>query len=284
VNADSGQGQLFRAYLGSAPAAYAMAFGSLAAFTVGAWQGSVALMLGGPAAIVLGVAGVAWYFADRKAANDFYWGFASSVGLDYANQTSLLTLTPLLGAGSRRHVEQWMHGRLPGGLSGGIGQLVWERVEKDSDGTTSVKERNRFTVCVIDLDPSLPYFRGVYLHPRRGLFAPYSDWLGRTPVRTVEVESSQFVERYQLRAASDQEDLMLRRLFSPTVVSWLANHPLAPGFELKAGTLCVFVPRALEDAGNLTYLIDAARHLAGRVAGEVVEELERPAAQPQPAQ
>jgi ribosomal protein L13 len=40
------------------------------------------------------------------------------------------------------------------------------------------------------------------------------------------------------------------------------------------------VPRPLEDAGNLTYLIDAARHLAGRVASEVVEELDRPAAQP----
>jgi hypothetical protein len=280
VNADSGEGQLFRSYFGSAPAVYVMAFGSLAAFTVGAWQGSVPVMLGGPAAIVLGVAGIGWYFADRKAANDFYWGFASSVGLDYANQTSLLTLTPLLGAGHRRHVEQWMHGRLPGDLSGGIGQLVWEKIQKDSDRTTSVKERNRFTICVVDLDPSLPYFRGVYLHPRRGLFAPYSDWLGSTPVRTVETESSQFVERYELRAASDQEDLMLRRLFSPTVVSWLANHPLAPGFELKAGTLCVFVPRPLKDAGNLTYLIDAARHLAGRVASEVVEELERPAAQP----
>ena len=56
------------------------------------------------------------------------------------------------------------------------------------------------------------------------------------------MESAQFVERYELRAASDQEDLMLRRLFSPSVVSWLANHPLTPGFELKAGTLCVFVP------------------------------------------
>jgi hypothetical protein len=277
LNADSGQVQLFRSYIGSAPAAYAMVFGSLAAFTVGAWQGSVAIMLGGPAAIVLGVAAVAWYCADRKAANDFYWGFASSVGLTYANQTSLLTLTPLLGAGNRRHVEQWMSGRLPGDLSGGLGQLVWERIQKDSDGTTSVKERNRFTICVVDLDPSLPYFRGVYLHPRRGLFAPYSDWLGRTPVRTVEVESSQFVERYELRAASDQEDLMLRRLLSPSVVSWLANHPLTPGFELKAGTLCVFVPKPLEDAGNLTYLIDAARHLAGRVAGEVGEELARPA-------
>ena len=93
-------------------------------------------------------------------------------------------------------------------LSGGVGQLVWERIQRDSDGTSSVKERNRFTICVADLDPSLPYFRGVYLHPRRGLFAPYSDWLGRTPVRTVEVESSRFVERYELRAATDQDELL----------------------------------------------------------------------------
>jgi hypothetical protein len=277
MNADSGQGQLFRSYLKSVPAAYAMAFGSLIAFTLGAWQGSVPIMLGGPAAIVLAVTGIAWFAADRAAANNFYFEFASSVGLTYAHQTDVITMTPLLGAGNRRHVEQWMYGRLPGGLSGGVGHFVWERIQRDSDGTTSVKERNRFTICVVDLDPSLPYFRGIYLHPRRGLFAPYSEWLGRTPVRTVEVESSQFVERYELRAASDQDDLLVRRLFQPSLVSWLANHPLAPGFELKAGTLCVFVPHPLEDAGNLTYLIDAARHLAGRVSGEVGEEMARPA-------
>jgi len=272
VNADSGQGQLFRSYLGSAPAVYAMAFGSLAAFTLGAWKGSAAIMLGGPAVIVLAVAAIAWFCADRAAASDFYFGFASSVGLSYARRTDLLTLTPLLGAGSRRWAEQWMYGRLPGGLTGGVGQLVWEVIDKDRDVR---RERHRFTLCVADLDPSLTYFRGVYLHPRRGLIGPYSDWLGRTPVRRVEVESTQFVERYDLRAATDQDELMLRRLLSPKVVSWLANHPLAPGFELKAGTLVVFVPRPLRDAGNLTYLIDATRMLAERVAGEVGEELTR---------
>jgi hypothetical protein len=276
VNADSGQGQLFRTYLKSAPAAYAMALGSLIAFTVGAWQGSVAIMLGGPAAIVCVVAAICWVTADRSAARDFYWGFATSVGLSYAAETSLLALTPLLGAGSRRHVEHWMYGRLSSREDGGLGQLVWERIEQTGE-RRSVEERNRFTICVVDMDSSLPYFHGVFLHPRRGLFAPYSDWLGSDSVRSVEVESSRFVERYELRAASDQDDLLLRRLLAPSVVSWLANHPLAPGFELKAGTLCVFVPRVLEDAGNLTYLIDAARHLAGRVAGEVGEELARPA-------
>jgi hypothetical protein len=276
MDADSGQGRLFRSYLSSAPAAYAMAIGTLGAFTFGAWKGSVALMAGGPAAIVAAVAVLCWVAADRSAARNFYWGFANSVGLTYAAETSLLALTPLLGAGSRRHVDHWMYGRMSSAHDGGLGQLVWERVEQNGE-RKSVSERNRFTICVVDLDSSLPYFHGVYLHPRRGLFAPYSDWLGRASVRTVEVESSQFVERYELRAAADQDDLLLRRLLSPTVVSWLANHPLTPGFELKAGTLCLFVPRALEDAGSLTYLIDAARHLAGRVAGEVGEELARQA-------
>jgi hypothetical protein len=276
MNADSGQGRLFRSYLTSAPAAYAMSLGSLAAFTLGAWKGSVPVMLGGPAAIVAVVAALCWVAADRSAARNFYWGYASSVGLTYAAETSLLALTPLLGAGSRRHVEHWMYGRVSALHDGGIGQLVWERVDEKGE-RKSVTERNRFTICVVDLDSSLPYFHGVYLHPRRGLFSPYSDWLSRSSVRSVEVESSQFVERYELRAASDQDDLLLRRLLSPTVVSWLANHPLAPGFELKAGTLCLFVPRPLEDAGNITYLVDAARHLAGRVAGEVGEEVARPA-------
>lgn len=207
-----------------------------------------------------------WQRARRQL--ELYWGFAASVGLTYANRIELLPLTPLMGAGSRRHVEHWMYGRLPGGFDGGLGQLVWE---EEDDG------RNRFTICVVNLDFSLPYFHGVYLHPRRGVFPPYPDWLGRTRVRAVEVESSQFVERYELRAATDQDELLMRRLLSPTVVDWLAQHPLAPGFELKAGTLVVFVPRVLDDPGNLTFVIDAAAHLSERVRGEVAEQVARPA-------
>jgi hypothetical protein len=210
---------------------------------------------------------VLWPWRRARRTLEFFWGFAASVGLTYANRIDLLPLTPLMGAGTRRHVEHWMYGRLPGAFDGGLGQLVWEEE----------RERNRFQICVVDLDSSLPYFHGVYLHPRRGLFPPYSEWLGSTPTRAVEVESSRFVERYELRAATDQDELLLRQLMSPTVVDWLAQHPLIPGFELKAGTLVVFVPRPLADAGNLTFLIDAATHLAQRVAGEVAERVARPA-------
>jgi hypothetical protein len=275
VDADSGQGGLFRSYLGGRYAVWTMALGGLGALIVGAAQRSVAIMLGGPALVVAVVALVCWVAADRAAAQRFYGRFADSVGLAYAPKAEVLTLTPLLGAGTRQWAEHWMYGRLPGGLEGGVGHFVWERRQRDSDGDDVVRERNRFTICVAEVEPSLPLFRGVFLRPRRGLVAPYSDWLGRAPTRTVEVESTEFGLRYELRRATDQDEILLRRLLAPSLVSWLANHPLTPGFELKAGTLLVFVPRPLEDAGNLTFLIDATRHLAGRVMAEVDEELTR---------
>jgi hypothetical protein len=275
VNADSGQGQLFRAYLASRYAVWAMALGACGFLIFGAWKGNLPIMLAGPVAVVAGVTGIAWLAADRAAARRFYSGFAESVGLTYAARAEVLTLTPLLGAGSRQHTEHWMFGRLPGGLEGGVGHFVWERTERDSDGHQVVKERNRFTVCVADLEPSMSIFRGVFLRPRRGLIAPYSEWLGSAPTRVLDVESAEFGDRYELRRATDQDEILVRRLMSPSVVSWLANHPLTPGFELKAGALCVFVPRPLEDAGNITFLIDATRYLAGRIVAEVEEERTR---------
>lgn len=170
-----------------------------------------------------------------------------------------------------------MYGRLPGELSGGLGHFVWERHERASDGKVQVRERNRFTVCVVDLEPSIARFKGVFLRPRRGLVSSHSDWLKGRRLESVELESSACTERYELLHATDQDEVVLRRLFSPTLVSWLADHPLTPGFELKAGTLVVFVPDVVEDAGNLTLLIDATRHIAARVLAEVEEDTLRAA-------
>jgi hypothetical protein len=272
MNADHGQGELFRSNLRSRPAFWGLLVGASAAFLYGAWKGDPLIMAAGPAGVALGVVGIAWFLADQAAAHRFYTGFARSVGLTYTSPTELQTLTPLLGAGDRRRVEHWMHGRLPGELSGGVGHLVWERIKRDSEGDEEVRERNRFTICVVDLAPSMALFKGVFLRPRRDLIAPQHDWLKRTASRAVEVESSAFTQRFELRLADDQDEVKLRRLLSPTLVSWLANHPLTPGFELKAGTLVAFVPRPVEDAGNLTYLIDATRHLASRVLAEVEED------------
>jgi hypothetical protein len=272
MHADHGQGELFRSHLRSRTAFWALFAGVGAAFLLGAWKRDPLIMAAGPAAVVVGVIGVAWFMADRAAAHRFYSGFARSVGLGYASRFELLSLTPLLGAGQRRRAEHWMYGELPGDLQGGVGHFVWERIERDGDGDPQVRERNRFTICVADLEPSMALFKGVFLRPRRGFIAPHSDWLKDSRTRRLEVESAAFTERYELLIADDQDEVILRRLLSPTLVSWLANHPLTPGLEVKAGALVVYVPHPIQDAGNLTYLIDATRHIASRVVGEVEEE------------
>jgi hypothetical protein len=272
MHADEGKRGLFRSNLRSRTAFWAFFGGIAATFLYGAWKRDPLIMAAGPAGVVLGVTGVAWFMADRAAAERFYRGFARNVGLGYASRFELLALTPLLGAGQRRRAEHWMYGQLPGDLPGGVGHFVWERVERDSDGDPQVRERNRFTLCVADLEPSMALFKGVFVRPRRGFVASHSDWLADSPTRELEVESAAFTERYELLVADDQDELILRRLLAPTLVSWLANHPLTPGVELKAGALVVFVPHAIEDAGNLTYLIDATRHVASRVLSEVEED------------
>jgi hypothetical protein len=272
MHADHGQRELFYSYLKSVFSLWGLVLGVSAAFLYGAWQRDPLIMAAGPGVVVLGVTGIAWFVADRVAAHRFFSGFARSVGLSYTTPAQIQPLTPLLGAGDRRHLEHWMHGRLPGGLNGGVGYLVWERIKREADGEERLRERNRFTVCVVDLEPSMLLFRGVYLRPRLGLFPPHSDWLKRSRARSVEVESSEFTQRYELLLADDQDEIVLRRLLAPTLVSWLANHPLTPGFELKAGALTTFVPDVIEDAGNLTFLIDATRHLAGRVLAELEED------------
>lgn len=272
MHADDGQGELFRSYLRSRTAFWAFFAGVAGAFLYGAWKRDPLIMAAGPAAVVLGVTGVAWFMADRAAAHRFYSGFARSVGLGYASAYELLALTPLLGAGQRRRAEHWMYGQLPGDLPGGVGHFVWERIERDRDGDPQVRERNRFTLCVADLEPSMALFKGVFLRPRRGVIASHSDWLEDSPTHELELESAAFTERYELLIADDQDAVILRRLLSPTLVSWLANHPLTPGVEVKAGALVVYVPYAIEDAGNLTYLIDATRHVASRVLDEVEED------------
>jgi hypothetical protein len=261
-----------------------MVLAAAGAFVYGASQRSVPIMTLGPLAVVLVAVVACAVLADRGAATRFFRHYARSIGLVYWPRSSLPALTPLLGAGDRRWIEHWMQGALPGEpvIGGGLGQLVWdERQDDRRDGELSlgkVASRHRVTICVADLETSIRRFHGVFLRPRRGLIASTPDWIRRAHTRPINVESAAFTERYELFVADDQDEVVARQLLAPSLVVWLAEHPLVPGFELRAGMLVVFVDRALQDEGNITYLLDATRKIATRVLGEVADAAARPAA------
>jgi hypothetical protein len=276
VNANSGRRSYFRDLIRAKPAAYALTLGCISAFVYGAYLQNPLVMTAGPVGVVVLVLVVTAIVADRRAAQSFFTSYAEGLGLEYVGDRELPCFTPLLGAGNRQWCKRWMMGDVvkEPRLSGGLGYFFYERRQQPGQvaGRGRVVEKGHFTVCVIDVEQSLPLFKGVFLRQRRGIFEFQSDWLAATPSRAVELESTAFTDKYELRAAEDQDELLVRELFSPSLVDWLAGHPLAPGFELRAGALVMFVPKLLEDGGNLTYLLDAAREVARRVVREVEEE------------
>jgi hypothetical protein len=285
-NADSTRGSHFHRLLAGRPAVYAIVLGGVGAFVAGAALGSVPVMVGAPLAVIALVVLVAFVLADRRAEEDFFVAFADGHGFAYALREELMPLTPLLGAGERRHCEHWMQGRLGGRAEGvpcGVGHYTYEtrETDHDSDGPGHDHwEQHHFTICVVDLEPGMTLYPGLFLEKRRGIVALLGSerWVSRHGKRKVELESAQFTDRYELLVDRAQDDVRLRELFSPSLILWLARHPLAPCFEYGAGTLVVYLDRRLDDAGNLNWMLEAAAEITARFADQISQEAGRRAA------
>ena len=116
-------------------------------------------------------------------------------------------------------------------------------------------------------------YPGLFVARRRDLVDRLGGgrWLHTSTRRRVELESEALHERCEVWVERSQDDVQLLRLFSPSFVSWLADHPLHPCFEYRAGTLVVYLERRLEDAGRLSWLLDATAEIARRLRDEVGE-------------
>jgi hypothetical protein len=253
---------------------YALGLGVVGAVVVGAWLRSPLVMVAGPAVVIVVVLLVALRAADRRAEDDFFLSFSRARGLRYVGNTFLHPLTPLLAAGDRREFTHWMEGPLGEDMPDvtcGLGHYTWfERKRADDDTIRWVP--HHFTICIVDIEAGITMFPGVFLARRRGLLGLLGGgWLSTATRRKVELESARLHERQELWVQRSQDDLLLRELFSPSFVSWLAEHPLEPCFEFRAGTLVVYQERRLEDAGRLGWLQDATQVIAGRLASEVAE-------------
>jgi hypothetical protein len=270
ASADTTRAEHFRSLCRGRIATYVLVLGSAGAMVWAAairdwWPVAAAPLL------LVAVAGTSFWLADRRAADDFWIAYARDRGLQYFAHPAFSPMTPLLGAGDRRRFERGLGGPL--GPTPGMVALETYEVRHERRDDSGIRHDTwtsyDFTVAVLDAPEATSFLRGVYLRRRRGLLERVDDeWLpsGR---RRVELESIAFGERYDLWVVEDQDDVALRRLFVPTLIEWLAGHPLAPGIELRAGTLTVYVDRHLETAAELDFFREAAAHLAARVLAEL---------------
>ena len=279
VDADSTRAGHMRRMLGSRATVYALALGAVGAMVFGAWLREPLVLLAAPAAVTIAVIALCFIAADRRAEQEFFLSFARARGLTYVPRTELLPLTPLLGAGDRREVRHWMEGALGDSLpSCGLGHYVFH--VRRGTGRNARWTSHDFTVCVVDLEQGMVAYPGVFLARRPDLVDRVGGgtWLDTGTRRRLELESEALHERCDLWVERSQDDVRLLQLFSPSFVAWLADHPLHPCFEYRAGTLVVYLERRLEDAGRLSWLLDATAGIARRLRQEIGASARVPAA------
>jgi hypothetical protein len=272
-NADSTRSRRLRELTHGRGFAYTLVLGSVAVVIAGASLHSLAVVLAGPVVVVALALLVAFAVADKRSEADFFQAYAASRGLTYVGTTRPLTLTPLLGAGDVRHCDHWMQGPPADGPSGGLGHYTFEVHRRDRDGRSRVQETRHFTICVVDLEAAMGPFPGIFLCKRRGLFGAIDghDWLSHHNRHEVQLESAKLCERYALWVDDAQDELLFRELFMPSLQVLLAEHPLEPCFEFRAGTLVVYVERRLDDEGHLDYLRDVTAKVTAHFGAEVEE-------------
>jgi hypothetical protein len=272
-NADSTRGRHLRALVHSRPFSYGLVLGSVGAVLAGAWLHSLVVILAAPPVVVAVALVAAFVAADNRSEADFFIAYASSRGCSYAGRTRPLPLTPLLGAGDRRRCDHWMQGRLSEGLDGGLGHYTFETDRRGQLGQNSYRNTRHFTICMVDLEAGIRLFPGIFLCARRGLFGRLDgeQWLSHHNRHEVELESAELCEGHELWVDDGQDELLLRELFAPSLQVLLAEHPLEPCFEYRAGTLVVYVERTLSDEGHLDWMREVTAKIAGHFGAEIEE-------------
>lgn len=272
-DADATRGAHFRRAMRSRAAFWWLFAGLAGGFLAGAYLREPVLMVAAPAGWALLVTAFAFWIADRHASADFYDALSRGLGLAYLGSASLPPMTALLGTGDRRRFDHVMCSNVFGNLGPGQSMLAHYTYEVARGSEENrVWQPYRFTVFVTDYEPGMSYFRGIYLRRKRGVFEALDhDWLRGRDLTEIKLESLAFDEAYDLRVVADQDPLAVRRLFSPSLVDWLARHPLKPSLEYRAGTLVVYLPGHVEDAGRLTWFYESSRELAQRLVAEVRE-------------
>ena len=215
---------------------------------------------------------IAYVMASSAAREDFFSHYASARSLNRtAGKTSLPPSTPLLRKGDRRYAEQVMNGTLPGGAPGAIGLYTYELDTTDSEGNDDT-DYYRFTVVLHDIPAAAVKVQDVFCQRREGFrFMDSAEDVFRRMQR-LELESEALDKRYEVFFGATDDEVWMKRLFSPSFIVWLTERtPKNFAFEFSAGSLCVNVKGQRDNAAELDALCEAAGQVARRLAGEASE-------------
>ncbi len=221
--------------------------------------------------IAIGI-GIVFWIADSKAADDFFSVYADSRGLALGGRTNLPAATPLLRKGKDRYAKRTLSGQIAPGLDGMLALYTYEEQTTDSNGAPSTDYYN-YTLGMSEVAECVEHVPELYCQRKSGLrsLEKLEDAF-RVNKRRVTLESEALSDRYEIFVRKDQDDIWLRRLFSPMFIVWMTESaPQKFAFELVGGTLVANVPGHKDDAAHLDGVAAATDAVAKRLRDESAE-------------
>jgi hypothetical protein len=203
------------------------------------------------AIVAVGI-GVVFAIADSKAADDFFDVYAENHELELGGKSKLPAATPLLRKGDDRYAKRTLAGEIAPGCAGLLALYTYEEQTTDSNGNRQTNYHH-YTLGMSEVPDCVEHVPELYCQKRFGLrsLEKFEDVFRRSK-RRVTLESEALGDRYEIFVGKEQDEVWLRRLFSPGFIVWLTESaPEKFAFELVGGTLVAYVPKHKEDAADL---------------------------------
>lgn len=244
----------------------------LAAGIVGAIYLGAVIGAGAAVAMLLISLLIVFAIADSKAEDAFFETYAAQRGLALAGKSPLPPATPLLRKGDARYAERALSGSLADGVDGVLALYTYEDETTDSEGN---RETNyyRYTLGLVEVPECAAHLPELSCQRKSGLrsLEKLEDAFRHSKQR-VKLESEALDKRYEIFAGSDQDQVWLRRFFSPSFIVWLGEEaPKKFAFELVGGTLCCYVSGHKKSAADLDTVRGATAAVARRLREESQE-------------
>jgi hypothetical protein len=272
VDADSLRGYHFRRLIGRPVVLILIGVLVVAAGTACAIFVSALIGAGAAFLVLLLALLVVLVVADSRAADSFFAAYAQERGMELNGRSPLPAVTPLLEKGDDRYAERSLSGPLADGVEGILALYTYEEESTDSEGNRQTNYY-RYTVGMVDVPECSKFIPELFCRQKFGLrsLEKVEDVFRRSKER-VKLESEALDKKYEIFVDKGQDNVWLRRLFSPTFIVWLTDGaPRKFAFELVGGNLCCYVHGHEQKAEELDAMRAASAAVAGRLREESLE-------------
>jgi hypothetical protein len=229
--------------------------------------------IGGAAALASFLLGLLIVFAiaDSRAEEAFFATYAEQRRLSLAGRGPLPPATPLLRKGDDRYAERTLSGSLAEGIDGTLALYTYEEESTDSKGNRQT-DYYRYTLGLVEVPECAGHVPELICQRKFGLKALEGLEDAFRSKERVKLESTALEDRYEIFAGAEQDQVWLRRFFSPTFVVWLGEEaPEKFAFELVGGTLCCYVNGHKKSTAELDAVGAASTAVARRLREEALE-------------